>query len=70
MAQFFEVLYWIAMIGMSIVLAGTAILIFALGLKFMIKDRRRALGAGCIAFSLGAAALIVFMINYKFIIAA
>jgi len=70
MAQFFEVLYWIAMLGMSIVLAGTAILICALGLKFMIKDRRRVLGAGCIAFSLGAAALIVFMINYKFIIAA
>jgi hypothetical protein len=69
MAQFFEVLYWVAMLGMSIVLAGTTILICAIGLKF-IKDRRRALGAGCIVFSLGAAALIVFMINYKFIIPA
>lgn len=69
MAQLFEVLYWVAMIGMSVVLAGTTILVCALGFKF-IKDRRRVLGASCIAFSLGAAALVVFMINYKFIIAA
>lgn len=69
MAQLFEVLYWIGMLGMSIVLAGTTILICAIGFKFM-KNRRIALGAGCIAFSLGAAALIVFMINYKFIIPA
>lgn len=69
MAQFFEILYWLAMIGMSVVLAGTTILICAIGFKF-IRDRRRVLGAGCIAFSLGAAALIVFMVNLKFIIAA
>ncbi|KGE20787.1 hypothetical protein [Paenibacillus wynnii] len=69
MAQFFEVLYWVAMIGMSVVLAGTTLLVCALGFKF-IKDRRSILGASCIAFSLGAGALIVFMINYKFIIAA
>lgn len=69
MAQFFEILYWLAMIGMSVVLAGTTVLICAIGFKF-IKDRRRWLGAGCIAFSLGAAALIVFMVNLKFIIAA
>lgn len=69
MAELFEVLYWIAMIGMSVVLAGTTILVCALGFKFM-KDRRRILGASCIAFSLGAAALIVFMINFKFIIPA
>lgn len=42
MAQFFEVLYWVAMLGMSIVLAGTTILICAIGFKF-IKDKRRAL---------------------------
>jgi hypothetical protein len=70
MAQLFEILYWFAMIGMSVVLAGTTILVCALGFKFMLKDRRRILGAGCIAFSLGAAALIVFMINFKFIIPA
>jgi len=69
MAQFFEVLYWFAMIGMSVVLAGTTLLVCALGFKFF-KDRRRVLGASCIAFSLGAAALIVFMINYKFILPA
>jgi hypothetical protein len=69
MAQLFEILYWCAMIGMSVVLAGTTILVCALGFKF-IKDQRRVLGAGCITFSLGAAALIVFMINLKFIIPA
>jgi hypothetical protein len=68
-AQLFEVLYWVAMIGMSVVLAGTTILVCALGFKF-IKDRRRVLGASCIAFSMGAAALIVFMINFKFILPA
>ncbi|MDH6508650.1 hypothetical protein M2108_003626 [Paenibacillus sp. PastM-3] len=69
MAQLFEVLYWFAMVGMSVVLAGTTILVCALGIRF-IRDRRRILGAGCIAFSLFAAALIVFMINFKFIIPA
>jgi hypothetical protein len=69
LAEFFEVLYWVAMLGMSIVLAGTTLLICAIGFKFL-KDRRRILGAGCIAFSIGAAALIVFMINFKFIIPA
>lgn len=51
MAQLFEVLYWFAMIGMSVVLAGTTILVCALGFRF-IRSRRRLLGAGCIAFSL------------------
>ncbi|WP_342562845.1 hypothetical protein NST84_25250 [Paenibacillus sp. FSL R7-0345] len=69
MAQLFEVLYWFAMIGMSVVLAGTTILVCALGFRF-IRDRRRILGASCIAFSLATAALIVFMINFKFIIPA
>lgn len=49
MAQLFEVLYWFAMIGMSVVLAGTTILVCALGFRF-IRDRRRILGASCIAF--------------------
>ncbi|AHV98771.1 MULTISPECIES: hypothetical protein [Paenibacillus] len=70
MAQLFEILYWLAMIGSSVVLAATTLLVCALGFKFFIKDRRRALGAGCIAFSLVSAALIVLMINYKFILAA
>ncbi|QWU15308.1 hypothetical protein SAMN04487895_10829 [Paenibacillus sophorae] len=70
MAQFFEVLYWFAMVGSSVVLAATTLLVCGLGVKFFIKDGRRALGAGCIAFSLVSVALIVFMINYKFILAA
>ncbi|MGN7763481.1 hypothetical protein [Paenibacillus sp. 22594] len=69
MAELFEVLYWLAMVGMTVVLAGTTVLIGALGFKF-IRDRRRALGAGCITFSLASAALVVFMINFKFIIPA
>lgn len=51
MAQFFEVLYWVAMLGMSIVLAGTTILICAIGFKF-IKDRRRALVLAVLPFPL------------------
>ncbi|AKG36151.1 hypothetical protein [Paenibacillus durus] len=70
MAQLFEVLYWFAMVGSSVVLAATTLLVCGLGVKFFIKDGRRALGAGCIAFSLVSAALIVFMIDYKFILAA
>ncbi|MBW4080964.1 hypothetical protein [Paenibacillus sp. S150] len=69
MAELFEVLYWFAMVAMTAVLAGITALVCALGFKF-IKDRRRVLGTGCIAFSLGAAALIIFMINIKFIIPA
>ncbi|WP_042197819.1 hypothetical protein [Paenibacillus camerounensis] len=69
MAQLFEVLYRLAMIGMSVVLAGTTILVCALGFRF-IRDRRPFLGAGCIAFSLAAAALIIFMVHYKFIMPA
>lgn len=68
MAGLFEILYWIAMIGMSISLVGITIFIFVLGFKF-IKDKRRALGAGCIAFSLVAASMIVFMLNKQFFFA-
>ncbi|GAB6991564.1 hypothetical protein [Paenibacillus pini] len=67
MAEFFGVLYWIAMIGMSLALAVTSIVIFALGFKF-IKDRRRGLGAGCIVFSLMAAGMIILMVNKTFIV--
>ncbi|MDT3429210.1 hypothetical protein J2Z22_004811 [Paenibacillus forsythiae] len=70
MARWFEGLYWFAMVGLSVVLAATALLVCALGFKLYFKDRRKALGAGCVAFSLVSAALIVFMINYKFILAA
>ncbi|MNC62816.1 hypothetical protein D3C76_18080 [compost metagenome] len=69
MAELFEVLYWLAMVGMTIVLVGVTVLVGALGFKF-IKDRRSVLGAGCITFSLAAAAMIIFMINFKFIIPA
>ncbi|MDR0268272.1 hypothetical protein [Paenibacillus sp.] len=69
MAEFFKVLYWIGMIGMSITLVAITIGIFAIGFKF-IKDKRKGLGTGCIVFSLIAAALIVFMVNHTFIVPA
>ncbi|GIO33843.1 MULTISPECIES: hypothetical protein [Paenibacillus] len=69
MAEFFRILYWIAMIGMSISLVAVTVGIFAIGFKF-IKDKRKGLGAGCIVFSILAAAMIVFMVNHTFIIPA
>ncbi|NMO95638.1 hypothetical protein [Paenibacillus lemnae] len=68
MEALFEVLYWIAMVGMSVSLAAITIFIFAIGFKF-IKDKRRGLGVGCIAFSLLAGAMVVFMLNEKFFFA-
>lgn len=68
MAALFEVLYWIAMIGMSISLVGITVLIFVIGFRF-IKDKRKGLGAGCIAFSLVAASMIVLMLNKQFFFA-
>ncbi|SMF71773.1 hypothetical protein SAMN05661091_0796 [Paenibacillus uliginis N3/975] len=68
MDALFEVLYWIAMIGMSISLIGITIVIFVIGFKF-IKDKRRGLGTGCIAFSLVAASMIVLMLNKQFFFA-
>lgn len=65
MAALFEVLYWIAMIGMSVALAAVTVLIFAMGFKF-IKDKRRGLGTGCIVFSLVAGAMVVLMLNDTF----
>ncbi|WP_337441786.1 hypothetical protein [Paenibacillus faecalis] len=61
-------LYWIAMIGMSVSLIGITLFIFVIGFKF-IKDKRTGLGAGCIAFSLVAAGMIVFMLNKQFFFA-
>lgn len=65
MAALFEILYWIAIVGMSVALAAITVLIFVMGFKF-IKDKRRALGAGCIVFSLVAAGMIVLMLNDTF----
>jgi len=65
LAGLFEVLYWIAMIGMSLALAAVTVVIFVLGFRF-IKDKRRGLGAGCIVFSLVAAAMVVLMLNDTF----
>ncbi|MBO2943867.1 hypothetical protein JJQ72_07745 [Paenibacillus sp. F411] len=69
MEAFFTVLYWIAMIGMSLSLAAITVFIFAIGFKFL-KDKRRGLGAGCIAFSLVAASMVIFMLNEKFFFAS
>lgn len=67
MAEFFGVLYWIGMIGMSLALIVTTVVIFALGFKF-IKDSRKGLGTSCIAFSILASAMLVLMVNRTFII--
>ncbi|GIO46557.1 hypothetical protein [Paenibacillus azoreducens] len=69
MAELFRVLYWIAMVGTSIVLVAVTLGIFAIGFKF-IKDQRKGLGTGCIVFSIIAGAMIVFMVNHTFIVPA
>ncbi|HEY2494220.1 MAG TPA: hypothetical protein VGI33_15110 [Paenibacillus sp.] len=66
MSQLFEVLYWIAIVGMSATLALTTVLIFAIGFNF-IKKKRSILGMSCIAFSIVAASMVVLMINHTFI---
>ncbi|MGF7047081.1 hypothetical protein J2T13_001583 [Paenibacillus sp. DS2015] len=66
MAQLFEILYWIAIVGMSATLALTTAMIFAIGFKF-IKNKRSILGMSCIAFSIVTASMIVLMINHTFI---
>jgi len=68
-AEFFKILYWVAMIGMSITLVAVTVGIFAIGFKF-IKDKRKGLGTGCIVFSILAAAMIVLMVNHTFIVPA
>lgn len=64
-AAVFEVLYWFAMIAMSLVLAGITVLLFITGYKFA-KGSRKALGAGCMLFSLIAACMVVFMVDRQF----
>lgn len=66
MADLFEVLYWIATVSMSIVFVAITVLIFVMGFKFIIKDKRRGLGAGCIAFSLVAGGMIYVMLHDTF----
>ncbi|MHA0856692.1 hypothetical protein [Paenibacillus sp. CMAA1364] len=66
MAQLFEILYWIAIVGMSAVLALVTIMIFAIGFKF-IKIKRNILGTGCIIFSIASASMIVLMVNHTFL---
>lgn len=65
-ASLFEVLYWFAMIAMSLVLAGITVALFLTGLK-MVKSSRKGLGAGCIAFSLVAAVMIFLMVDRQFL---
>ncbi|MEC0093019.1 hypothetical protein [Paenibacillus macquariensis] len=69
MAQVFQILYWIAIVGMSAVLALTTLMIFAIGFKF-IKSKRNVLGFSCIGFSIAMASMIIFMVNYTFILPA
>ncbi len=61
----FEVLYWFAMIAMSLVLAGITVALFLTGIK-MAKTARKGLGIGCIVFSLVAASMVVMMVNRQF----
>ncbi|GAB6927106.1 hypothetical protein JCM10914A_10890 [Paenibacillus sp. JCM 10914] len=65
MADLFEVLYWVAIVGMSLALAAVTVMIFISGFRF-IKDKRKGLGIGCIAFSILAAGMIVVMLNDTF----
>ncbi|AOZ92000.1 hypothetical protein [Paenibacillus crassostreae] len=66
MAQLFEILYWIAIVGMSAVLALVTVMIFAIGFKF-IKSKRSILGLGCMVFSILAASMIVLMVDHTFL---
>ncbi|RCX19681.1 hypothetical protein DFP94_104134 [Fontibacillus phaseoli] len=65
MNKLFEVLYWFAMIAMSLVLAAITVLLFFTGFRFM-KGTRKGLGAGCILFSLVAACMVAFMVEKQF----
>lgn len=64
-ASLFEVLYWIAMIGMSLVLIAITIGVFAIGIKF-IRNSRKLLGSGSILFSIIATAMIILMLQKQF----
>ncbi|GIP59977.1 hypothetical protein QNH46_19785 [Paenibacillus woosongensis] len=64
-ASLFGVLYWVAMIAMSLVLIAITVAVFAIGIKF-IKSSRKLLGGGSILFSLIAAAMIIVMVKRQF----
>lgn len=66
MEKLFEILYWFAMIAMSLMLAAITVMLFITGLKFA-KGSRKGLGAGCIAFSLVAAVMVFFMVERQFL---
>ncbi|MNO34418.1 hypothetical protein D3C76_244520 [compost metagenome] len=61
----FKVLYWFSMIAMSLVLAAITVVLFLFGIRTL-KGPRKALGVGCILFSLIAACMVVLMINRQF----
>ncbi|GGG01368.1 hypothetical protein [Paenibacillus aceti] len=65
MSALFEVLYWIAMVAMSLVLAAITVAMFLFGFK-AIKTARKGLGISWIAFSVVAAGMVVLMINRQF----
>jgi hypothetical protein len=65
MSALFEVLYWFAMIAMSLVLAAITVAVFLFGFK-AIKTSRKGLGIGCIIFSVVAAGMVVLMVNKQF----
>jgi len=65
MSALFEVLYWFAMIAMSLVLAAITVAVFLFGFK-TIKTSRKGLGISCIIFSIVAAGMIVLMVNKQF----
>lgn len=64
-AGFFEVMYWISMIAMSLFLGAITIAIFVSGVKF-IKGSRKFLGYGCMVFSVIAAYMIFLMVDRQF----
>ncbi|MFD3260341.1 hypothetical protein ACE3MQ_17265 [Paenibacillus lentus] len=64
-ASLFEVLYWVAMIAMSLVLIAITVAVFAIGIKF-IKNSRKVLGSGSILFSIIATVMIVLMLQRQF----
>ncbi|MCM3338953.1 hypothetical protein M3650_09995 [Paenibacillus sp. MER TA 81-3] len=64
-AAVFEVLYWVAIVSMSVVLVLVNVGILAIGFQFW-KKHKRVLGIGCWLFSLFCFYLISIMINKTF----
>lgn len=65
MEPLFGLLYWIAMIAMSLVLIAVTVAVFAIGIRFF-RDSRKGLGTSCIVFSIVAAGMIYLMLNKQF----